>query len=95
VIIRGVVHSPAAEGSVALVVSIMDRGEGVHQVEDCRVNDQRLVPRSALRYFTLVALHAETVFAMFSQFRDARNVVTCRITGRGREFDVDVYEIRG
>jgi hypothetical protein len=94
-LIRGSIRAREPAGSLTLVVSIMDRGEGAHHVDHCRLEDTRVVPRSALRYFTLVALHSEAAFDLSSQLRAGPNVVTCQITGRGTEFDVDVYEIPG
>ena len=97
VLIRGVLDAPEPTGSIALVVSIVDRQGSDHRVEACWMNDAPLPPGKASRFYTpvaSVAINSETVFNLSGSLRAGRNVVGCRIVGQGTAFDLDVYEIK-
>ena len=47
----------------------------------------------SMAHATLTHVYRDTIFDIGGQVQTGRNVVAFRVTGPGRAFDLDVYEI--
>lgn len=93
VLLRGVVDANRIPSSFRLVVALRWHGEAGSRVDECRVNDSVAPVDGVFQSTTLSGVTSETVFDASGYLQQGRNVVTCRISGAGRRFDVDVYEL--
>jgi len=95
VLLRGVVEANGIPSSFRLVVALRwwHEREG-YRVDECRVNDAVTPVDGVFNSATLSGVTSETVFNVSGYLRQGRNLVTCRISGAGRRFDVDVYELQ-
>ncbi|MGH2651604.1 MAG: hypothetical protein ACRDHK_10380, partial [Actinomycetota bacterium] len=94
VLLRGTVEANRIASPLRLVVALRWGYEGGrYRVDECRVNDALVPVEGAFDYATLSGVTSEQVFNLAGSLRPGRNLVTCRISGAGRRFDVDVYEL--
>jgi hypothetical protein len=75
-----------------LVVTLRQH-EGAHRVAACGVNGSWAPMDSVFSHATVGARLTETVFDLSGVLHEGRNTITCRLTGSGRQFDLDVYEL--
>ena len=93
-LLRGVVEVNRTPSTFRLVVALRWSNESAgHRVDECRVNDALAPNEGAFDSATLSGVTLETVFNLTGYLQQGRNVVTCRISGGDRLFDVDVYEL--
>jgi hypothetical protein len=93
-LLRGVVEVNRTPSTFRLVVAVRWSNESAgHRVDECRVNDALAPIEGAFDSATLSGVTLETVFNLTGYLQQGRNVVTCRISGGGHLFDVDVYEL--
>jgi len=95
VLLRGTVEANRIPSAFRLVAALRWGNEdGPYRVDECRVNDALAPVEGAFDYATLSGVTAETVFNLSGYLHQGRNLVTCRISGAGHRFDLDMYELR-
>jgi hypothetical protein len=93
-LLRGMIKANRVPSSFRLVVALRwGPEEGGYRVDECRVNDALVHVDGVFDHGTLSGVTLETVFDLSGHLHPGRNLVTCRIAGAGRRFDVDVYEL--
>jgi len=94
VLLRGEIEVKRVPVRFRLVVALRQH-EGDHRVDACRVNEALAPVDGVFAHSTLRARLSETVLNLSADLHEGRNTVTCRISGNGRRFDLDVYELHG
>jgi hypothetical protein len=91
-LLHGELEVKRAPDHFRLVVALRQY-EGAHRVEACLVNGSPAPMDGVFSHATVGARLTETVFDLSPALHEGRNTVTCRLSGSGRQFDLDVYEL--